>query len=651
MAECDFDVIVVGSGVAGLSAALRAAELNARVAVLTAGPLLAGSSPRAQGGVAAAVGADDGPALHAADTLSVGGGLNDAAVVEVLTREGSRAAHRLLAQGVGFEADLGLEAGHARRRILHAGGGATGYVLTSALADRARRDSRITLLEDTAVTELLERDGRVVGVRVARSSAAPTRSAVGQADLVDAYAAGAPPGRATWEPTRVPTPRRLNSLASAHFGPDHAAPASQDHHPAVRSQHNGLPSSDLGPDHAAPASQDHHPAVRSQHNGRASSGLDQDPPVPIQTRAPRQNNGLANVYPGSNHDAGGRPNGLHPTNGALTARAVILATGGYAALWCRTTNAPESHGSGLYLAWRAGASLADLEFVQFHPTALNLSGQSAFLLSEALRGEGGRLIDAHGDDVVDPLLPRDVVARAIHGHLNSLGPVYLSLQHLEPARVEARFGRLVETMDTFGLDLARDRLPVAPAAHYCMGGVRTDAWGRTDVGGLFAAGEVACSGAQGANRLASNSLLECLVFGARAAEAALSDSADAAATWRISDLPTRTDLGPGPGPTRPRSQSVIAVMDRGALGARLDADLGVERSAARLERLVDDLPAPDTALSVELFCAALIARAALLRGESRGAHFRADTPRIDPAWGGRIHWRRDRPPVFEEVLP
>src|SRR5262249_25537012 len=202
------------------------------------------------------------------------------------------------------------------------------------------------------------------------------------------------------------------------------------------------------------------------------------------------------------------------------ARGVILATGGYAALWGRTTNAPETRGSGLALAFQAGAALADLEFVQFHPTALHVRGRPAFLLSEALRGEGAQLVDADGQTVVDPLLPRDVVARAIHRFRRNR-EVFLTLQHLDPDRVHARFADIAAKLREFGLDLARDRLPVAPAAHYCMGGIRTDTWGRTDVAGLYAAGEVACSGAQGANRLASNSLLECLVFGARTAEAAL----------------------------------------------------------------------------------------------------------------------------------
>jgi L-aspartate oxidase len=494
--KAGFDVVVVGSGAAGLAAALQVAELGGRVAVLTAGELLAGSSPRAQGGVAAAVGADDAATLHAADTLAVGAGLNDASAVEVLTREARSSVQWLLDEGIGFEHDLGLEAGHARRRILHAGGGATGQVLTRALVARARMHRRITLVDHAPVWALEVQSGRVVGARVGRRTVA--------------------------------------------------------------------------------------------------------------------------------------------------ARATILASGGYAALWGRTTNAPETRGTGLFLAWQAGATLADLEFVQFHPTALDLPGRPPFLLSEALRGEGGRLVDERGHDVVDPLLPRDIVARALHRHLQARGPVYLSLQDLDPGSVHGRFARIARKLREFGLDLARDRLPVAPAAHYCMGGVRTDTWARTSVPGLYAAGEVACSGAQGANRLASNSLLECLVFGARAAEAALLDTAPGAPPAAVRPLNDIVRTEPG-------DRTVIQAMAEDALGAVLDASVGVERTAARLGHLVSKLPAPAEAPSSGLLLASLIARAALLRRESRGAHYRADAPEPDPAWRGHILWRRGHAPVFEDM--
>jgi L-aspartate oxidase len=326
----------------------------------------------------------------------------------------------------------------------------------------------------------------------------------------------------------------------------------------------------------------------------------------------------------------------------VAARAVILATGGYAALWSRTTNAPETRGSGLVLAYQAGATLADLEFVQFHPTALALDDAPALLLSEALRGEGARLIDDDDHDVINPLLPRDVLARALHRELANGRRVYLSLRHLDPDHVYAHFSALAAKLkDASGLDLARDRLPIAPAAHYCMGGIRTDTWGRTNVAGLYAAGETACSGVQGANRLASNSLLECLVFGGRTAEAALGDVGTYAATWSTTPLPTREAEIRG-----------YHGVTEAALGDALDRDVGVERNGDDLTDRAARLPDPglEQNLPADLRLASLITRAALLRRESRGAHFRTDYSEPDPSWRGRIHWRRGRAPVFEEVF-
>ena len=298
---------------------------------------------------------------------------------------------------------------------------------------------------------------------------------------------------------------------------------------------------------------------------------------------------------------------------------------------------------------RRGASLADLEFVQFHPTALSLPGRKAFLLTEALRGEGARLIDADGHEVVDPLLPRDVVARALHRHLRGQGPVFLSLQHLDAQSVRERFSSIAAALDEFGLDLARDRLPVAPAAHYCMGGIRTDTWGRTDVPGLYAAGETACTGVQGANRLASNSLLECLVFGARAAEAALT---------RRCPMPVLRGQRPSfPSHRRCRvRQQRLAVLDRSVLGARLDADVGVERDPRRLARLVAELPDQDVTDQAQLRRIVMLAGADRARrapapGEPRRALPHRTSPSQSPngaaASTGGAHYA----PRFEEVIP
>ncbi|MGH2469347.1 MAG: L-aspartate oxidase, partial [Chloroflexota bacterium] len=389
------DLIVVGSGVAGLWSALTAAEAGARVALLCAGELLSGSSARAQGGVAAALGADDTPELHAQDTLRVGAQLNDAAAVRVLTREGADIARRLLGM-VPFDGgpdrpDLALEAAHSRRRVLHAGGGSTGRVVSAALIEQVRATRGIQVCEHTRVQRLLWRDHAIHGVQTAA--------------------------------------------------------------------------------------------------------------------------------------------------GSRRAKAVLLATGGYAALWARTTNDRSPGGFGLSLAWEAGATLADLELVQFHPTALDLPGQPAYLLSEAIRGEGAQVVDASGLAVIDALLPRDRLSRAVERFRRAHGPVFLSLRHLDATFVRRRFASIAQNLAGWGIELATDLVPISPAAHFCMGGVRTDDRGRTNLPGLYAAGEVSCTGVHGGNRLASNSLLECLVFGQRSALAALADAPGASAAWRTVALP------------------------------------------------------------------------------------------------------------------
>jgi L-aspartate oxidase len=496
------DLVVVGSGVAGLSAALAAGDAGATVLLLTAGAPLSGSSPAAQGGIAAALGRDDAPELHAADTLAVGAGLNDARAVRVLVTAGRQEVQELLAGGVPFDGgalhpDLGLEAGHQRRRIVHANGAATGRVVTTTLLARAGAHPRIQIQAATPVDRLLAAGLRVVGV---------------------------------------------------------------------------------------------------------GSG--------------------ARTYSG---------------------RAVVLATGGYAALFARTTNAPGNRGEGLALAWDVGATLADLEFVQFHPTALAIPGHPAYLLSEALRGEGALLVDGDERQVVHPLLPRDQVARAIARHLRTRGPVYLTLRHLDPRFVAEHFTTLAAQLAQWGLDLSRDLLPVAPAAHYCMGGVRTDEMGRSDVPGLYVAGEAACTGAQGANRLASNSLLECLVFGRLAAQAALDDVPLACASWQAGELPM--DSTPAPISADTAGSPGLRHLPY-ALGAALDRELGVERRAAGLAALLDSLQSRHPR---ELLVARLATQAALLRRESRGAHYRTDHPQTLPVWQGRILWRKDAAPRFERI--
>jgi len=457
------DLIVVGAGAAGLFAALTAAGAGATVTLVSARPLAETASYWAQGGMAAALAPDDAPALHLRDTVTAGRGLVRRSAAAVLCDEAPARFTDLEALGVHFDGDgrggvaLGLEGGHGVRRVVHAGGSATGRRILRELAARVRERPAIAVLED-----------------------------------------------------------------------------------------------------------------------RRGAGLVQD--------------------------AEGRVHGLACDDGRiLRARAVVLATGGAAALWSRTTNPPGSFGSGLMLARAAGADLADLEFVQFHPTAVvGVPGREGFLVSEAVRGEGATLHDKHGERFVDELLPRDAVARAIHRLLAETGDaaVYLDMTGVDPDR----FPTIVESLRAAGVDPATTRVPVAPASHYMMGGAVSDLDGRTTVAGLYAVGECACTGLHGANRLASNSLAECFVFGRRAALAALDEPPPG---------PPLTPTAAATEPAPPPSRAVREAMWRHA---------GLERDAAGLRPL----------LGAEHPLARLVAACALHREETRGAHARADFPALDP---------------------
>jgi L-aspartate oxidase len=357
---------------------------------------------------------------------------------------------------------------------------------------------------------------------------------------------------------------------------------------------------------------------------------------------------------------------LQEDGGLGTARAgcTLLATGGAGQVYRETTNPPVATGDGVAIAYLAGAAVADLEFVQFHPTALDLPGQPRFLLSEALRGEGAQLVNADGErfmvryDPAGDLAPRDRVSRGIAREAQrTQKPVYLTLAHLDPAFVHGRFPLISSACRQAGLDLATDRIPIGPAAHYVMGGVVTDLDGRTTIPGLLAAGEVACTGVHGANRLASNSLLEGLVFGARAG-AAMRRSNRAP----IDDLALR---GFEEAPVEANGTPPSVAGTAGSLGPAAMQDLmwrhvglfrdgdGLQAALTRIEpawhavarqrerESLGGLASDDLQAASLLTVGRLIARAALRREESRGGHFRLDFPeRDDRHWQRRILERR-----------
>ena len=510
--EADF--LIIGSGIAGLRAAADLAD-HGPVTILTKADPTESNTGYAQGGIAAAVGPEDSPEEHFADTIAAGDGLCDEDAVRVMVDDGVEYVRQLMEWGAAFDRDasgqpaLGREGGHRARRVLHARD-ATGREIGRLLWERVSRHSRVRVLNHTRAIALEIREGRCVGARFS------TRS----------------------------------------------------------------------------------------------------------------------------------------STGSVQAASALLATGGAGQVFSETTNPPIATGDGIALAWRAGARVADLEFVQFHPTALAVPGAPRFLLSEALRGEGAWLVNSDGDRFMPryqkaaELASRDLVARAIAAEMAATGgPVFLSMQHLDPEWVHARFPTISEACRSAGLDLARDPIPVGPAAHYIMGGVETDVWGRTTIPGLYAAGEVACTGVHGANRLASNSLLEGLVFGARAATA----MREPAQSGGMANVRIVDEGEARAGATNAVDTSETVMLER-SIRALMWESVGVNRNGSDLEPAVNRLRATQQQLERETLnfpsdgshlrlaslatVGWLIARAALRRQESRGAHFRTDFPARDD-----LHWK------------
>lgn len=495
-------VLVIGSGIAGLHTAWRAAEQCGSVGdvvLLTKQSLLDSASSYAQGGIAAALGAGDSPTLHRNDTLAAGGILCDRDAVDVLVTEGPRRVRELREAGVHFDVGprgeflLGREAAHSQRRIVHAHGDRTGAEVVRMLVERVRADDRVTILEHSRALELLIEDGVCHGARIS-------------------------------------------------------------------------------------------------HDGRALE---------------------------------------------IVADATVLATGGCGQVYRFTTNPAVATGDGYALAHRAGAELTDMEFIQFHPTALDTPETPLLLISEAVRGEGAVLRDALGNRFMTAahpmaeLAPRDIVSRAVVRAQRETGRVVLDATHLGDG-FAARFPGIFAVCMARGIDPRSEPIPVTPAAHYTMGGVATDLVGHTSLARLFAVGEVACTGVHGANRLASNSLLEGLVFAERVARSALEATPISrppdTRRWTIPELHD-------PAAASAAAREIRALMWAHAGIERTSA--GLRACLASLSSIESRLPAGAVEEANMALTARLITEAALFREESRGGHYRADFPQSRRAYARR----------------
>lgn len=492
----EFDTVVIGSGLAGLTSALYASQYG-KVAIITKSGLDISNSYNAQGGIAAAISDDDSIKSHMDDSMIAGRGLCDKDAMQVLVNEGIKCVNNLINMKMPFdEIDgkviLGLEGGHSKRRILHAEGDATGKVLTQFMLERVLQKDNISAYENTTVVDLLIDDNICNGVKA----------------------------------------------------------------------------------------------------------------LEFRTRK----------------------------NIIFKSNAVIIATGGLARIYTRTTNPHTATGDGYALGFRAGAQLADMEFIQFHPTALHIEDKDAFLISEAVRGEGAYLVNEKGERFMTAihelaeLAPRDVVSFAIFKEIQKSNAehVFLNLRHLDGEKIKQRFSHIYSKLKVFGLDLTKDNIPVAPAAHYTIGGIKTDLHGQTNVENLFAAGEVASTGVMGANRIASNSLLECLVFGKRTGIAAgkIQPKKDINFDSTIYKLDTENEM--------------IFLDRKNKIAKIMNSYVGIVRSKKGLVYAINEIQKirdefTECAIDYNLCkiknnadVCLLIARAALEREESRGSQIRED---------------------------
>ena len=517
----EFDTIIVGSGLAGLTAAFHASK-NGSVAIITKSQLDISNSYYAQGGIAAVMTPDDSFDSHIQDTLTAGRELCDLDAVEILVKEGQKCVQEIISLGMEFDKEngeyvLGLEGGHSHRRILHAGGDATGKGLTIFMLRKVQEQPHIKAFEYTTVVELLVENQRCSGVQAF--------------DFV--------------------------------------------------------------------------------------SGK----------------------------------------NIIFRSKATIIATGGLSRIYDRSTNPHTATGDGIALAYHAGAKLADIEFIQFHPSALYIPGEEAFLISEAVRGEGAWLLNPKGERFMQhihplaELAPRDVVAHAIYTEmqLHHSDFLYLSLKHLNSESIKKRFSTIYNTLLKYNIDITTDLLPISPAAHYMVGGIQTDLHGETNIEGLFACGEVASTGVMGANRLASNSLLECLVFGKRAAEQATLKKSVAEELPEINLV--HVDSG----------NETVFLETKNQIATLMSKKAGIVRSGEKLTEALEELGSIKEKLPEKIneynllkikhitdICR-LICESALIRTESRGGHIREDYQAENPKLCAHLIQQKGETYKFQEI--